>query len=178
MVEEPDLAIHIICQSWRQSLPEVEDICRRAALAALRLASKPVEAGIVLADDDFLRRLNKDYRGRDEATNVLAFGGLDGPAEGPTLMGDVMVAHGRARAECENDPSIGGLADHLSHLVVHGMLHLLGHDHEHPADARAMESLEAEILAGLGISDPYGAETGSQAIGVEQRASRVKELLD
>ena len=125
----------------------------------------------MLADDPFLRRHNRDYRGRDETTNVLAFGGLDGPGGAPRIMGDVMIAHGRALAECEEDPSIGGLANHLSHLVVHGMLHLLGHDHEHPADARAMEGLESEILAGLGLPDPYRVEAG-------RGASRVKELLD
>lgn len=178
MIEEPDLAVHITCASWAQSLPAVEDICRRAALAVLQRAPTPVEASIVLADDDFLRRHNRDYRGRDETTNVLAFGDLGGQAGGPVLMGDVMVAHGRAVAECENDPSIGGLANHLSHLVVHGMLHLLGHDHERPAEARAMETIEIEILAGLGVPDPYGSAAGSEVKDAGRRGPRIKELLD
>ncbi len=161
MTDEPDLAIHIECPTWLESLPRAEEICRAAALATLAKSARPAEVSIVLADDDFLRCHNKDFRGLDEVTNVLAFGGLEGPASGPVMgpvMGDVMIAHGRARAECDTDPLIASLGDHLSHLVVHGLLHLLGHDHDTKGEAGAMESLEIEILAGLGVADPYGPE--------------------
>jgi probable rRNA maturation factor len=98
--------------------------------------------------------LNRDWRDRDAPTNVLAFPGDTEAANGqPLLLGDVIVAFGVTRAEATRDGKT--LADHLSHLVAHGTLHLLGYDHENDADAQAMEALETGILGGLGIADPY-----------------------
>lgn len=110
----------------------------------------------MLADDAMVRQLNRGYRDRDEVTNVLSFPALgDAPlADGaPLMLGDVAVAFETTRTEAtaEDKP----LAHHLAHLVVHGMLHLLGYRHDAPVEAETMEKLEAEVLAGLGLPDPY-----------------------
>lgn len=119
---------------------------------------------MVLTDDAEIRDLNRVYRHRDEATNVLAFAALEGgaqaaraaPPEGaPLVLGDVVVALECARREAtDQGKTLGG---HLSHLVVHGVLHLVGHDHASTAEAGAMEGLEKEILAELDVPDPYAA---------------------
>lgn len=110
---------------------------------------------MVLADDRLVRSLNREYRGRDTATNVLSFAGLDGPAEPgtPRLLGDVVLARETVvREACEQGKTP---ADHLAHLVVHGVLHLLGYDHQTTTQAETMEDLERAVLAGLGVADPY-----------------------
>ncbi|HYM30075.1 MAG TPA: rRNA maturation RNase YbeY, partial [Candidatus Cybelea sp.] len=103
---------------------------------------------IMLSDDASLRRLNRTWRGKDRPTNVLSF-----PAEAPGPRGDVALALGVLIREsaAQGKPR----RDHLAHLVVHGVLHLLGHDHVRNADAGRMERLERKILARLGVPDPY-----------------------
>jgi probable rRNA maturation factor len=143
--------------------------CRRAAAAALAASgiaapSRDLEVSVVLTDDAEIRDLNRTYRHRDEATNVLAFAALEGGAEAagarppegaPLVLGDVVVALESTRREAiDQGKSLGG---HLSHLVVHGVLHLLGHDHASAAEAEAMEGLEKKILAELDVPDPYAA---------------------
>ena len=150
---------------WRQALPEADRVCDRAARAALaggRAPQGPAELAIVLADDTLLRSLNRAWRGRDAATNVLSFpaSGEAPPAPGaPLLLGDVVLGFETVAAEAaaQGKP----LADHLAHLVVHGVLHLLGYDHEADAEAERMEALETRLLAGLGIADPYRAAEAS-----------------
>jgi probable rRNA maturation factor len=140
----------------------------RAALRALAGAARPVELAILLADDEVVRRLNRDYRGRDKATNVLSFPAAEGgPAAddaAPLLLGDVVLAGETVSREAriQRKP----VAAHLSHLVVHGVLHLLGYDHSRAAEAHRMEALETEVLAGLGFADPYRR-------GVPSRRGRV-----
>ena len=165
MIEETAIEVAVSCPAWRETLPEAEDLCRRAARAACAAGRRgplrrgPVEASLVLADDDALRTLNRDYRGRDKATNVLSFPASETDSErapgAPRMLGDVIVAFGTAAAEAAAQGK--SLADHLSHLVVHGMLHLLGHGHQTEADAERMERLETRVLAGLGVADPYSA---------------------
>nr|WP_245978369.1 rRNA maturation RNase YbeY [Stella humosa] len=127
-------------------------LVRRAVRAALAVAPVPPagspEMAVLLADDTLLRQLNNDYRGLDKPTNVLSFTAGD-----PLLLGDVAIAYETTAAEA----AAAGkpLADHLSHLVVHGTLHLLGYDHETTEDAAEMEPLEVRALAALGIADPY-----------------------
>lgn len=163
------IAIAVEDPSWTAALPEVEAVAERMAVAALAaavddpegvdLGDGPVEVSLVLADDATVHGLNRDWRGKDKPTNVLSFAALDDEdapqAPGaPLLLGDVILAFETCRAEAE---ALGKpLVDHLSHLVVHGVLHLLGYDHEDDeAEAEEMERLETRILAGFGIADPY-----------------------
>jgi len=123
-----------------------------AAAEAARKAAK-LPAGrrltILLAGDARLKALNHDFRGKDKPTNVLSF-----PSEAPDYAGDIALAYGVTKAEA--DTAKKPFAHHATHLVVHGVLHLAGYDHESERDARAMEPLETRILARLGIPDPYG----------------------
>jgi probable rRNA maturation factor len=119
----------------------------KAAEAARRSARLKGNFTILLADDRKLQALNRDFRGKDKATNVLSFPGLEGYA------GDIAIAYGVTAEEAR--AAAKKLADHAAHLVVHGVLHLAGYDHERPKDARVMEPLEARILKRLGIADPY-----------------------
>lgn len=157
---EPEICIDIRSAGWNDAAFDVDDLCRRAAAAAVaaaRQAEAAAEISIVLADDAFVRELNKAWRHVDAPTNVLAFPcsaagdpAIDG---GERLLGDVVMAFETARVEADR---MGlPLRNHVAHLIVHGVLHLLGYDHETDAEAAAMEQLEVEALAGLGIANPY-----------------------
>lgn len=157
-----EIGITIRHTAWRTALPEARRVTRKAALAALALTSEPPaasELAVVLADDAMVRALNKDYRGIDKATNVLAFRYADGGSapvpvpEAGEALGDVVVALETARREAETAGR--SLDEHLSHLVIHGVLHLLGYDHTNDPDAETMENLEIQALAGIGIANPY-----------------------
>jgi probable rRNA maturation factor len=149
------------------ALGDAAAICRGAALAALDAAATPgdVELSIVLGDDALLRELNRRWRGKDAPTNVLSFPAQDFaaplplPPPGAALpLGDVVLAYGTlAREAAEQGKS---LSDHLAHLVVHGVLHLVGYDHEAAAEAERMEGLERAVLSGIGIADPYRESGG------------------
>ena len=108
---------------------------------------------MVLSDDSAVRALNRDHRGKDAPTNVLSFPPALVPPAGARPLGDVILAYETVRREALEQGKAA--ADHLRHLVVHGVLHLSGYDHETEAEAEEMEQLEREILAGLGIADPY-----------------------
>lgn len=149
--------ILVTADCW-QAEPEAEALVQRAIEAAARQASasaEGAEVAIVLTDDSGIRTLNRDWRGIDKPTNVLSFPAALAPGGGaqPRLLGDIAIAYEitRREAESENKP----FAHHLSHLAVHGFLHLVGYDHENDADAEKMETLERTILAGLGVPDPY-----------------------
>ena len=105
---------------------------------------------VLLTDDAAVQDLNARFRGKDAPTNVLSF---PAPATAHPHLGDIAVAHG----VCAREAAAQGktLADHLSHLVVHGVLHLLGYDHQADATADAMEAMERDILSKLGVADPY-----------------------
>lgn len=124
-----------------------------AAEAALKAGKAPPdgEVSVLLTDDAEVKTLNADFRAKDRPTNVLSFPAPDFAA--PHL-GDVALALETCAREAKDQGKT--LGDHLSHLVAHGVLHLLGWDHEIEAEAEAMEALEREVLAGLGIADPYG----------------------
>jgi len=144
--------------AWRDTVPGAEAVCRRAAFAAAsnaNAAAGDAEVSIVLGDDALLQNLNRDWRAIDAPTNVLAFpcDRPDSAAAGPVLLGDIVVSHQTAVAEARRDGK--ALADHLAHLVVHGVLHLLGYDHRNAAEADVMEALETRILGTLDIADPY-----------------------
>ena len=145
------------CKSWRRALPRVGTLAREAALAAVALSRKQiamVELSLVLADDATVHALNARWRGKDAPTNVLAFATDEMPVAGkPVLLGDVVLAYETVVREAKAQGK--SLADHLRHLVIHGVLHLLGYDHVAAAPAKRMEALETRILASLGVTDPY-----------------------
>jgi probable rRNA maturation factor len=154
-----------LCAAWRPVCPSAEDLARTAARLALSRGDAgfsiaqhtTVELAISLADDAAQQRLNRDWRGVDQPTNVLAFPAWNPdtpiPPGAPLLLGDVVLAFETAAREADEQGK--PLSDHLSHLIVHGVLHLLGYDHVTEAEAVAMESLEKSILASLGVPDPY-----------------------
>jgi probable rRNA maturation factor len=126
--------------------------------AALRGARrrKPAEVAIRIVGADEGRTLNRDYRGRDYATNVLSFPAEPPPGVDLPLIGDLAICApvvAREAAGQRKRPR-----DHWAHLTVHGTLHLLGYDHIEDPEAEAMEALETRILAGLGIADPYAPQ--------------------
>ena len=137
--------------AWTEALPGVERLVRRAARAAVAGARRVRARSltVALADDKAVRALNARDRKKDKPTNVLSY------SSGETaFLGDMILARQtvwrEARAQKKSP------ADHVTHLVVHGTLHLLGYDHETgDADAERMEALERRILARLGIADPY-----------------------
>jgi len=144
---------------WQSAVPDFEALVEASVAAALDAADEvePVSVTVVLADDAVVQDLNRTWRGEDKPTNVLSFAARDGdtpmPPEGPEPLGDVILAFETCAAEASREGKT--LADHLCHLVVHGVLHLLGYDHEDPDEAAEMEVLETQILKGLGIADPY-----------------------
>lgn len=146
-VEDPD---------WATSLPTAAAVVQRAAQAALGAVEGDVV--VLLTDDTTIRDLNARFRDRDRPTNVLSF-----PAAESAMphLGDLVLAHGVCVDEAKAQSK--SLSDHLSHLVVHGVLHLLGRDHEIDEEAEEMEGEERSILASLGIADPY--ETNDHPLG-------------
>lgn len=148
------------CPRWRDRLPRRRALCTAAAEAAFG-AAKPrlkrrAEVSVVLADDNLLRRLNRRWLRVDKPTNVLSFPALErepAPPGAPLLLGDVVLAFETVSREAAQQRK--PLADHLRHLIVHGVLHLLGYDHDFPTEAEQMEALETTVLAGLGVADPY-----------------------
>ena len=141
---------------WLEALPSAPALCRRAARAALAAmpSKKPRGAiAIALGNDALLRELNHQFRGLNKPTNVLSFpAGATSPL-GPDQLGDIALALQTVKREAKEQGK--SLRQHLIHLVVHGTLHLLGHDHERPGEAKRMENLERKVLAGLGLADPY-----------------------
>jgi len=150
-----DLAIP--CARWRRAVPKVATVATEAARAALGQAGRSIrdaELSLVLADDVTVAGLNGRWRHRAGPTNVLAFPGGGRPdSAAPLLLGDVILAFETVAREAKEQGKT--LPDHLRHLVIHGVLHLLGHDHEDAATARRMEATEKRILALLGVADPY-----------------------
>jgi probable rRNA maturation factor len=144
-------------KAWRGAEPRAAVLARRAAAAALASERrKGADLAILLTDDAGLANLNARFRGKAGPTNVLSF-----PSSGASQgrLGDIALAYGVCAGEAaEQDKP---LAHHLQHLAAHGVLHLLGYDHESEAEAVIMEAKERAILAGLGVPDPY-AEHGAQ----------------
>ena len=144
--------------------PDAEAVIQRAIAAAASAADADVddaELAVMLTDDAGIRTLNKDFRGIDKPTNVLSFPalqptGTSSPDEAPRMLGDIAIAYEtlRREADAEHKP----FDHHLTHLTVHGFLHLIGYDHETDGDAEEMENLERRILAQLGIPDPYAPQ--------------------
>lgn len=139
-----------------------ELIAHRAAAAAFEDAGiSEGEVSVMLSSDALVRELNKRFREKDQPTNVLSFPANTLDREGARFFGDVALAHETLVREAADE---GKNAEaHLTHLTVHGVLHLLGFDHDNERDAEKMESLETKILARLGFSDPYAVRAEAQS---------------
>jgi probable rRNA maturation factor len=155
----PLTEVLVVSECW-QTEPEAEAVIHRAINAAAEIADADVgeaELAVMLTDDAGIRTLNNNWRGIDKPTNVLSFPALQpaagAPADAPRMLGDIAIAYQTTRKEADDEEK--PFDHHLSHLAVHGFLHLIGYDHEKDDDAEAMEDLEREILAQLGIPDPY-----------------------
>jgi len=142
------IEVEIEDEAWTAALPDAEALVTRAATAALGAVEGDVV--ILLTDDESVRDINARFRDRDRTTNVLSF-----PAAESAFphLGDLTLAFGVCAREAGEQGKT--LADHLAHLTVHGVLHLLGRDHEDDEEAEAMEDEERSILASLGVPDPY-----------------------
>ncbi len=153
------LDLSVEAGDW-ESLGDVAAIAERAAGAAgavIPAAALPPEGGecaVLFTDDAAMRALNRTWRDQDKPTNVLSFPGGDHPGgPGPRHLGDIVLAYETVAREAaeEGKPP----AEHVSHLIVHGILHCLGYDHESDAQAEEMEALEIAALKEIGIADPY-----------------------
>lgn len=159
------IEVAIECPDWHSAVTDPSGIVRRAAEAALHepalAATEPCEVSVLLADDARLHELNRTFRNQDKPTNVLSFpAGDDGMGGGDhVFLGDIAVALETVTREAAGEGKT--IEAHLAHMIVHGTLHLLGLDHETAAEAVQMEAMEARILAGLGIADPYATEVAA-----------------
>jgi probable rRNA maturation factor len=141
------------------AVPNLVELARHAANAALEAAyrgPRPASLAILFTGDAAIAELNRQWRGKAKPTNVLSFPaptGLPVPPGEPTPLGDIVLAFGTVAREAEEQDK--PLPHHATHLIVHGVLHLLGHDHETEGQAEDMEALERLILNDLGIEDPY-----------------------
>jgi probable rRNA maturation factor len=158
----PETEVLVTADCWQRESGAEAAIHRaiETAAAMVDAETSDAELAIMLTDDDGIRTLNKNWRGIDKPTNVLSFPALQpvGPRDedAPRMLGDIAIAYQttRTEADAEHKP----FENHLSHLAVHGFLHLVGYDHEKDGDADIMEDLERKILARLGIPDPYAIE--------------------
>jgi probable rRNA maturation factor len=159
-LNHPMTEVLVVADCW-QNEPDAEAVIQRAIAVAAGSVEADVgeaELAVMLTDDSGIRTLNSNWRGIDKPTNVLSFPalqpeGVPKPGDAPRMLGDIAIAYETMRREADEEAK--PFDHHLCHLAVHGFLHLIGYDHENDADAGEMESLETEILAQLGIPDPY-----------------------
>lgn len=145
------VTIHLHTPQWKKLL---HPYCKTVEVACASALGKKRAVAVVLADDAFVQKLNHHYRGKNKSTNVLAFPAFSSPlGEGDSYLGDIILAYETVVQEARAQGKT--FKHHATHLLVHGCLHLLGHDHMRKKDAEAMEALEIKILAKLGISNPY-----------------------
>jgi len=156
-VEEGDWPTEDVLQPMAERVLGAAANFLQAELAQPFPAMAP-ELSLVFTDDASIREINAEWRGQDKPTNVLSFpafplapGGMPGP-----MLGDIIIA--RETVEREAAELEKSVDEHLTHLMVHGFLHLFGYDHMNDVEAEVMEGLETRILAGLGLSDPYAGQ--------------------
>ena len=150
-----DVAINADDWQSEHSLRMLVDRVLEATLHVLEFDDVDSELSLVFTDDANIRTINAKWRHIDKATNVLSFPAFPmqpGQRPGP-ILGDIVIARETVQREAQEENK--SFDDHLSHLIVHGLLHLTGYDHQNDDEAEQMESLERKILASLGISDPY-----------------------
>ena len=156
----PKVEIVIEAPAWRRV--GAVAACARAAIAACMaetgsVAPPGAELSLLLCDDAHIRQLNRDFRGLDRPTNVLSFAGEPGGLH----LGDIAIAVETVKREAMAEAK--SPVDHYVHLVTHGLLHILGYDHETDVEADIMEAVEIRVLKRLGIADPYGLDKESTA---------------
>jgi probable rRNA maturation factor len=154
----PVAEVVIEAECWQAEAAAEAIVLRaiEAAAAAIETDTGGAELAVMLTDDDHIRTLNASFRGFDKPTNVLSFPAPQPAHAGdgvPRTLGDIAIAYQTVRREADDEGK--PFAHHLSHLAVHGFLHLVGYDHDNDQDAEAMEAAERAILARLGIPDPY-----------------------
>jgi probable rRNA maturation factor len=151
----PSVDIVVSAAAW-EALPGLEDLASRAVEQSARVGgaktARDSELCIVFCDDAEMRGLNAKWRGQDKPTNVLSFPTPGALATKP-LLGDIVIAFETVAREADEQGK--SLADHASHMIIHGFLHLIGYDHGTQAEAEAMEALERRAAEALGIKDPY-----------------------
>jgi probable rRNA maturation factor len=160
MNSHPATDVMIVADCWNAEA-DAETIIHRAIEAAAEMVdaeTADAELAIMLTDDAGIRTLNQNWRGIDKPTNVLSFPAIQPPSgveldDSPRMLGDIAIAYETMRREADEQEK--PFNHHLSHLAVHGFLHLVGYDHEIDGEAEVMEQLERDILARLGIPDPY-----------------------
>ena len=148
---QPLIDISVQHPQWTRSVRDIQNVVLSVIALTLDKAgveNRGQELSIVLADNDFVQTLNKEWRGKDKPTNVLSF-----PQDEPSMLGDVILAYETVEQEAKEQNK--RFENHATHLIVHGLLHLLGHDHIEDDEAETMEALEIQILADLGIKNPY-----------------------
>jgi len=156
-MNDPRVAIDIAvdCPEWRR-LPNLEGLVGECAGAVLNQTgddlAEGAEVSLLFCDDARIRELNRQFRGKDKATNVLSFPGPE-PFGGGLFLGDIALAFETIEREAHEQGK--SLEQHCRHMIVHGFLHLLGFDHEEPAEAEDMEALEIQVLDGMGVANPY-----------------------
>ena len=142
---------------WWMAEDQLHEISVKAIEAACELLEQQpdpdCEVSLLFTDDGHVQQLNRDYRQQDKPTNVLSFAAQEGGGPVTMILGDIVLA--RQTIEREAQEQDKSREDHLTHLIVHGFLHLLGYDHETDHEAKTMEELETRILSTLGIADPY-----------------------
>jgi probable rRNA maturation factor len=147
------IEVEIEDEAWSAALRDVEAVARRAAEAVLTDRETTGDVTLLLTDDEAIAELNAQFRHKDGPTNVLS---VPAAVSARPHIGDVALASGVCAREARAQGKT--LENHLTHLVAHGVLHLLGYDHMTDAEADEMEALERSILTGLGAPDPYASE--------------------
>ena len=148
--------VRIEDDGWNDVVADLDEACHRVLLAVFEeISQPPAPVGLLFTDDAAVRTMNATYRDQDKPTNVLSFPSDSAalPPDQNTFLGDIALARETILAEAVAQGKTA--AAHTHHLIVHGALHLLGHDHVEPAAAEAMETLQRAILERLGYGDPY-----------------------